>query len=477
MDTLCIPPTQYIKNHSDLEHVKGIAIDGMNKIYAEANATLVLDSEIQKFSGRPSNPVDLITLKAMVSCCGWSTRSWTLQEGALSPDTYFALSDGPFRLSDVRNPSGGSDVLQVHEDAPLSRFRPTTSMEGTSTSSANASCIQAALKAQMDGNYEAMRLEIWRETISPAADNAITFYKTWNALLRRASTQTETDPVILANILRLSPFRVLQQPEEKWVSTLIRNQPIIPIEILFNPGPRSYSTSAATTIDDLLEKSAMPERGVSRNWFRMLNDLEVGLPRKSRNITSRPTNRWVPVSISGAPWRFPPRATWAPSLAKIKQMKVRPAPSNALFNLHGRLFITQDDRRRPLVALVRDCEIHGEAFNLSIPLDRDGKTARLHARRVLQPDQDIAHSRADNPMREYCFLIDRDDLFGQEKGALIRGAELHVLRTETSDEVKVLATIYSNPLILNTEAAEAPNMTEHIATLDKNHVVSIVYGM
>jgi hypothetical protein len=81
-----------------------------------------------------------------------------------------------------------------------------------------------------------------------------------------------------------------------------------------------------------------------------------------------------------------------------------------------------------------------------------------------------AYTRADTSPREYCLLIDRDDLFGQDKGAPIRSAGLHVLTTE------VLATICHSPLTLKIKDAAALKVTEHRATCDTDHVVSIVYG-
>jgi hypothetical protein len=59
-------------------------------VYSSSSHTLVLDDEMRMLPVSADDPTKL----AYSQCCGWTTRSWTLQEGSLSPSTVFALADG-----------------------------------------------------------------------------------------------------------------------------------------------------------------------------------------------------------------------------------------------------------------------------------------------------------------------------------------------------------------------------------------------
>ena len=75
---------------NDFDMVKNLAIQRMNRIYAAAKFTVVLDAELQTISR--DEPEEVVLAYTLYSV--WSTRAWTLQEGNLAPQTLFALSDG-----------------------------------------------------------------------------------------------------------------------------------------------------------------------------------------------------------------------------------------------------------------------------------------------------------------------------------------------------------------------------------------------
>lgn len=96
IDVLCIPPagqrstTMNESGTNDFDMVKNLAIQRMNRIYAAAKFTVVLDAELQTISR--DEPEEVVLAYTLYSV--WSTRAWTLQEGNLAPQTLFALSDG-----------------------------------------------------------------------------------------------------------------------------------------------------------------------------------------------------------------------------------------------------------------------------------------------------------------------------------------------------------------------------------------------
>jgi len=74
-DTLCIPLGQ---EHLDL---KMRAINSMAKIYANAQAIVILDHELQQTKYRD---MSVSQLTGLLACSAWMSRCWTFQEGAMA---------------------------------------------------------------------------------------------------------------------------------------------------------------------------------------------------------------------------------------------------------------------------------------------------------------------------------------------------------------------------------------------------------
>ncbi|VUC20313.1 unnamed protein product [Clonostachys rosea] len=91
-DTICIPP-----DSADMKDTQDLALGQMRNIYANASVVLVLDSWL--FNDTMENKSDLEILMKIV-CCGWNTRLWTYQEGALAKSLLFQFLDGAYDIDD-----------------------------------------------------------------------------------------------------------------------------------------------------------------------------------------------------------------------------------------------------------------------------------------------------------------------------------------------------------------------------------------
>jgi hypothetical protein len=221
MDTLCIPPHATADRIPDFANVKSLAIASMNIIYAESFATLVLDAELQPKCG-PT--IRNATLPAYLHCCGWNTRAWTLQEGGLPKRTIFALTNK------IWEPPVFSWTIS---DPWHRRYPPPSPTE-----------------AILIDHYLAKRLGTWGKERRWVNDGANLYTKTWNSLLQRSSGEAADIPAILANILGISSYKVLQQPtDSQRIGVTIRRQSAFPIGILYNTGPRVQASRYAASLD------------------------------------------------------------------------------------------------------------------------------------------------------------------------------------------------------------------------------------
>ena len=116
IDTLSCP--------TEPEEATSLAIVQMRNTYAGADKVLVIDSYVNMDTARMSDAEMLLR----IFCSGWTTRLWTLQEGALDRDLYFRVRDINLNLAAVRarvraDPQGaGLDVEEVLEELGLGWF-------------------------------------------------------------------------------------------------------------------------------------------------------------------------------------------------------------------------------------------------------------------------------------------------------------------------------------------------------------------
>jgi hypothetical protein len=287
MDTLCIPmqttPPAIPIPEKVLEDVKGKAIDTMNIVYSSSRHTLVLDAEMRMIP----MAADHATKLAYIQCCGWTTRSWTLQEGCLPPSTMYAFSDGIYSHEAAR--------LAVPQCAiPVSWFRgPNPDFVARQFDS----LVQREIWKSSSVRY----FSIWDpfKPDLPGLKNLLVrdrFAGVWNELLDRVSSLPADTPAIFANLLGVSAYEVLKRrTEQERVALIIRQQNVLPIELLSNTGPRLQGRLSAHS-SEFHARSPMLQRvttqeNTSEEWIGLLEMPELQ--------TQSFKNGWVPASIRG----------------------------------------------------------------------------------------------------------------------------------------------------------------------------------
>lgn len=292
MDTLCIPvqtapPAESIPEEI-LQDVKGKAIDRMNPVYASSQHTLVLDAELRMIPMATNHTTKL----AYIQCCGWTTRSWTLQEGYLLPSTMYAFSDGIYSHNTAQldvpqspPPVRGINGLRV---SPLDPGFPARQFD---------SLVQREIWALSSVQY----LGIWgpfkpRITRYPEVLLRDRFARVWNELLDRVSSLPADTPAILANLLGVSAYEVLERKtEQERIALIIRQQKVLPVELLFNTGPRLRGR-LSTHLSESRAGSQMQHHVTAQETTP---EESIGLLEISALQTQSFKNGWVPASIEG----------------------------------------------------------------------------------------------------------------------------------------------------------------------------------
>ncbi|KAF2106821.1 hypothetical protein BDV96DRAFT_654382 [Lophiotrema nucula] len=256
MDTLCIPVSRDIGDAST-KRLKVRAINMMAAIYGRASQVLVLDSTLQQCRLATMRNIEIL---ARIAFCNWIGRSWTLQEGALSPFVYFQFADGAINLLDaMRHP----DVTLSNELLHPAAFR-LTSLAGTLRSMYWTSKRRRRYGGNQKNNfsyeghiYSALykyctsNLNSYGRPIPknlPLADRSKIkapdahwlqeFVAVWNALAVRTTTLTEDLPAIFANLLGLSAREVLSGNSDQRLNAIILSCDELPVSLLYNRGAR-----------------------------------------------------------------------------------------------------------------------------------------------------------------------------------------------------------------------------------------------
>ncbi|KAH5429435.1 hypothetical protein HBI32_070870 [Parastagonospora nodorum] len=306
MDTLCIPvqlaPPAVPFSNEDLKDIKGKAIDKMSMVYSSSSHTLVLDAEMRTI------PVsaDHATKLAYSQCCGWTTRSWTLQEGCLPPLTVYALADGVY--SEEARRFGQQFSFKVNYAIRIAflllgkRFAtPSLVMASRGlTPDAVARCFDFSVHRNIWTSFSTRYFSIWdtynrytsgRQTIQDRNKYALI----WNELLDRSSSQPADTPAIFANLLGTSAYEVLKrETEQERVALIIRQQKVLPVEILFNTGPRLQERLHEQ--GSRLSASSQPQHLTS---LGNAPEESIGLLNLSDPQTKSFRNGWVPAVIGG----------------------------------------------------------------------------------------------------------------------------------------------------------------------------------
>lgn len=389
----------------------------MTSIYAGSKAALVLDAELRDLhTNLEFNDVsENIILQAYALYCGWSTRSWTFQEGNLPPHTFFATRNHVLRVS------------QAHD-----------------WKSSIALNMSRQLRTMNDAYYPSKLRNF--QSISTGA--------VWNALLDRTSTSPESEGLILAISLGISPYGLGDSPQAKWIPTLIRSHYDLPIAILYNTGPRMHAV--------MERKPSTGQVGKLQLLKKALRLAQTHLSTQIRPVESELTslvdvvvharNRWIPSSIAGD--------YYAPNeLGRVA-------------NRSGRLYL-KNALPTSMVLIVRNQCIKEKVFYLSYPIATIGAVGYLRIERFYQPGDHLVENML-NAGQDRCFIMPPTS-----SAERIRGAELRVVneRKRLWRIQSDLETSFAYPLrIATTLLGDLEDAPKYAAELCTPHDIEMIYS-
>ena len=252
LDTLCIPVSEGLQTQDATlaNDAKNRAIDQMALIYSSANQVLVLDFVLLRSRLAVLTREEIV---ARITFSAWMGRSWTLQEGALSPYVYFQCVDGVF--------------------CPRFHFRKRDDVENSPNVHAFTHRLVSLRDHLRSLRWSLHLLPLWKR-ISPGRENrtrkpsyaigehfvfkplfsacAKSYFKLgtrgnydvkswvaiWNALSTRTTTMEKDLPAIFANMLQMNAYEILKLPEEEWLHTILTTSDILPLSLLYNRGAR-----------------------------------------------------------------------------------------------------------------------------------------------------------------------------------------------------------------------------------------------
>ncbi|KAF4624974.1 hypothetical protein G7Y89_g13195 [Cudoniella acicularis] len=266
MDTLCIPVSKDGDAPDvvqDVNHLKHEAIDKMAFIYAGASATLVLDSELHQRGvdlDRSGSDVDLL---GKILCSTWMRRCWTLQEGALTKKAFFQCRNGVVSPAIPVTELQHHDLLD-HEDIKRIGgpwifvyslwklyffFLAQTHRDLRNHTDPIRSHVQTQLQisarrplellSRIDGSDEHQDIRFARKfgLVMPKGQRE-KLCMVWNALSVRSTTKAEDLPAIFSNLLDFNTYQIFSLPPQQRLKSILTNLDKLPLDILFNPGPR-----------------------------------------------------------------------------------------------------------------------------------------------------------------------------------------------------------------------------------------------
>lgn len=201
MDTLCIPLG---KEHF---YLKMRAINSMAKTYANAQAIIIFDHELQQTS-HFDMPVSQIV--GLIACSAWMSRCWTFQEGAMAKKWLLQFEDGIWCLDDIQEDplSRREDHSALHELVELLKFF---------------------------ANVPRLISTVNQRTFSQRKFEAkiALFSQVWNGLCTRSTTKREDLISIIAIILDFRPAELLRIPAENRLLSLICAQEVLPLSLIY----------------------------------------------------------------------------------------------------------------------------------------------------------------------------------------------------------------------------------------------------
>ncbi|RMJ13939.1 hypothetical protein CDV36_006424 [Fusarium kuroshium] len=251
LDTLCIPvstPGDSAEIKADVDKLKLLAINQMGQIYAAASQILVLDSELQQVGAGVLDQISHVESLARLVSCAWMRRCWTLQEGALANKITFQSAIGPmtpFLPPRITEESVAFSLLP----GPFIYLRiyqlykwEMTHRESVQERKDNPILVHLRYRFQevLDNVTSTYNRSRFFGQATPASQLEV-FSAVWNQLAYRNTTKKEDLPAIFSNLLDINVWKLLQHRPEDRMKALLRGTDALPIDLLFNTGPRALS--------------------------------------------------------------------------------------------------------------------------------------------------------------------------------------------------------------------------------------------
>jgi hypothetical protein len=422
------------------------------------------------------------TKLAYSQCCGWTTRSWTLQEGCLSPSTVFALADGIYspesKLFGQQFRTRFYNTVRIGHFLVTGKRLITPSLTMTVrglTPETVARCFDFSVHRDIRTSFSTRFFSIW----STGSDNPMfssqvpivirnKYAKIWNELVDRASSQPADTPAIFANLLGVSAYEVLKrETEQERVALVIRQQNVLPIEMLYNTGPR---------LRERLHAQAPGNPTIrSRDLEPVPMDTpeeEIGLLDMSEPEAQRFKNGWVPGMIQGD---------------RISQPLRQP--------LRGKLYLQVLERCLKIYENDKECypymytttahEIPTSPFVLNAECQRANTPdtgcanyPKVIVTRVM--DSSSILEDAQETVMGHCFIYDPGSMLAMSEGLISHAQGVHLIIV-SRDEGR-LTTLYSDPIRLNRipaarqRSVALPTVDCECNAHDKKEFVDILYG-
>jgi hypothetical protein len=334
-----------------------------------------------------------------------------------------------------------------------------------------ARCFDFSVHLDIGNSFSTRFFSIW----STCSDNPMfasqvplvirnKYAKIWNELLDRASSQPADTPAIFANLLGVSAYEVLKRKtEQERVALVIRQQKVLPIEMLYNTGPRlrerlhAQAPGNPTIRSRDLEPVPMdtPEEG-------------IGLLDVSEHEAQRFKNGWVPEMIQGDRISQPLRGEL------YLQVLER------CLKIYG-----NDKERYPYMYTTTAHEIPTSPFVLSAECQRANTPHTVCANyptaivtRVM--DSSSILEDAQETIMGHCFIYDPGSMMAMSKGLISHAQGVHLIIV-SRDEGR-LTTLYSDPIRLNRiskarrHSVALPTVKCECNIHDKKAFVDILYG-
>ncbi|KAJ4305899.1 hypothetical protein N0V90_001432 [Kalmusia sp. IMI 367209] len=240
-------------------HLREASIACMASIYAGAHTTMVLDAELMATTTTTHECL------ARIICSVWMRRSWTLQEGLLSPQCtiWFADKAVIFRPAEdgelmtwgyPYQAIGGTDAPKRHLNAiddsiqtSLIRFLEYHFLHIRHL--IRLKDQQFSYNAHDQVNYFGNETSQFPNFGGPASISeeklhaalCECFVLIWNALSGRSTSKSKELSLILANLLDMGCGPLLNLTTEERLQSIIFSLPRLPLSLLFNSGPKLTS--------------------------------------------------------------------------------------------------------------------------------------------------------------------------------------------------------------------------------------------